>query len=204
MLAGLLAGCATKESASSAPRRLKGVEEYKQLAAQALHGVQAALQSLDQVSAQAEPCSPKVVAAFSNQVQRLQVESIRVRARSQAIQARGDAYFQAWSENIARIQDPRVRELAERFHPQLEQCYLKVKVASREAGEAFRPFLSGLRELRTELENKPDVVATDSARELIRATREHGQEVVKKLGEISNECQAITTMLTPGQTAARK
>ncbi len=203
VIPGFFAGCATDKDASDAPRPGSGIAEYRQITTESLAEVSAAIYSLDKVSAQAGHCPPKVVSAFARQVDRLQVNSIRVRARAQAIRARGDAYFATWSESIARIKDPRVRELAERHHPELEQSFSRIKLASQEAGEAFKPFLNGLRELRIELEKGPDAAESQSNRDMIRTTRERGQQTVEKLVAISKELQNITSMLTPAKPASR-
>jgi hypothetical protein len=187
-LAALFAGCATKE-----PR---GVVEYRQITAQALTGVQEALKSLDQVGAEASP-APKLVSTYSRNVQRLEVDSIQVRARARAILARGDAYFADWSNSIARIKNPRVRELADQSHVELEQSFSKIKLASQEAGAAFKPFLAGLRELRVKLEADPSGIGAGSAKDLMRKTSENGQQVVRELDAINSELNAVTTMLTP-------
>jgi hypothetical protein len=183
-LISLLAGCGTKE--------LPGVVEYKQITAQALTGVQAAMQSLDKLGTQAPP-PPKLLNAYCQSVQRLEVGSIQVRARAKAILARGDAYFGDWSESIARIKDPRVREQADRSHTQLEQSFSKIKLASQQAGAAFNPFLAGLRDLRVKLESNPAVIGADP----IRKTRENGQQVVRELDAINSELHTVTLMLTP-------
>jgi hypothetical protein len=194
--AGLLAGCASKD--------LQGVEEYKQITAQAVTAIQAALQSLDRVSAAPAPCPAQIVEDLSRNVQRLEVDSIKVRARSQAILARGDAYFADWSKSIARIKDPKVRELADRFHPQLEQSFAKIKTSSQQAGAALKPFLSGLRELRVKLETNPAGVKGSPVQDLIRNTRESGREVIHELDSISSELSTITRLLTPAQHTAKQ
>src|SRR5215468_7594727 len=93
ILASILASCASHQSNNETPQPGSGITEYKQLTKEALTGLHVALDSLDKLSVQPNPCPPKVMAAFSDEVQKLQVDSLRIRARSQAIQARGDAYF---------------------------------------------------------------------------------------------------------------
>src|SRR5689334_3816408 len=114
IMALVLCGCAGHEPKSTTPEFGSGVTEYKQLTEGALTAVHAALDSLNKVSAHSAPCPPDVIAEFSHQVQKLQIDSLRIRARGQAIQARGDAYFASWSESIARIKDPKIRNSAER------------------------------------------------------------------------------------------
>jgi hypothetical protein len=202
LFASLLAGCATQDPNSNAPEPGSGVAEYRQITKEALAAVDAALDSLNSVSTQSNPCPPKLIATFSQEVQQLQIDSLPIRARAQAIQARGDAYFAAWSESIARIKDPQIRASAEHFHPELEQCFSKIKFASQQGGGAFKLFLAGLRKLRVQLEKEPSLTQDDATKELVRSTREHGEEVVRELGVIRGGLQAITGMLTPGKSMA--
>src|SRR5947208_638809 len=111
-IACLLPSCATHQFA--------GVEEYEQLTHQGEIAVQNALHSLEKIRANAGHCTPKIIAAFEHDVQRMQVDSIKVRARVRAIQARGDAYFASWDESIANIKDPRVRARVARLRPELQ------------------------------------------------------------------------------------
>jgi hypothetical protein len=189
------AGCATQ--------KFSGVEEYKQLTKRGSAAVQNAIHSLEKVSVPAGRPSPKLIANFESDLQRLQVDSIQVRARTRAIRARGDAYFADWSENIAKINDPKVRAAAASSRPQLEAAFNQIKLASQKAGAAFDPFLSGLQKLRVELEVRPEAIASGADQELARNTIDHGKQVLVELARINSELQTITTLLTSGKTAAQ-
>jgi hypothetical protein len=192
-----MAGCATGKTSSQTPKPGEGIALYRQLVKESLKSIGTTVSSLERVSAQTDRCSPRLVKAFSREVQELQAESIKVRSRSQAIQARGEAYFQNWHENLASVKDPKVRELAERHRPELQQCFTRIKAGSQRAGEAFRPFLAGLRRLQNALETDPGSVGMGSTRETIRATREHGAQVEQALLGIRQELDAMTAMVTP-------
>jgi len=192
-MAGLFAGCRTQE--------LSGVKEYQQITAEASSAVHRALKALDPINDRTNPYPSKLVANLDKQVHRLKVDSVRIRARSQAILARGDAYFAEWSKNISNMENLRVRDLAEQHRPQLENSYSKIKLASEKAGAAFKPFMAGLQKVNTELETSPDKLATDSGKNLIRETQANGQQVLRELGVINSELNAITTMLTPTKSS---
>lgn len=194
-----LAGCATPDEASKPPRPRDGIAEYRQVVEEALKAMEAALRSLDQVGAQTDRCPPKVLAAFSKELERLEVESLQVRARSQAMRARGDAYFEHWRENLARVEDPRIRDRAEQHRPQLQQSFANIKRASDQTREIFKSFLSGLRKLQATLEVDPGNLTSGRTQELIRSTREQGQQVEQGLGAIGGELKTMSLMLTPGK-----
>jgi hypothetical protein len=201
-LIGFLSGCATKEAATSVPKQQNGIQEYQQITANAIAAMNKALQSLNLVAAQSNPCPAKIVDAFADEVQQLQVDSLEIRSHAQAIQARGDAYFDNWSENLAHVKDPQVRELAERNHAQLQQSFAKIKATSQETGVAFRSFSAGLRKLRNSLQSNPAALESQSVQDLIRTTRANGEQVLQLLGSLQAELQTMKSMITPAKAAS--
>ena len=200
MVLGLFAGCATREHTASTPRPGSGVQEYRQLTGESVTAVLTALQWLEQISAQPRRCPPRLVSGFAKQVERLEVNSIRVRARAQAIRARGDAYFEAWTGGNDQLSAVPPRPAPEHL-AQLRENFTRIKQTSQEAGETFRPFFNGLRNLRSELEADPGVFETEKARELIRSTRERGLQLLRKLGALEDELQALRRLLAPQRPA---
>jgi hypothetical protein len=197
----LLVGCASKDAANKTPPPGSGIAEYRRIADDALKGLGAALAALDKVSAQTSNTPPKVVDAFSEAVERLEVESITIRARGQAMQARGDAYFQQWHENLARIKDPAIRELARQHKPELEKCFANIKQYSLQAREAFNPFLAGLRKLRVTLETNPNALQAQSTREMIQSLKENGLQVQHAINSVKQELKNARLLITPGAAA---
>src|SRR5262249_56033 len=134
----------------------------------------------------------------SQEVDQLQAESVRVRARTQAIQARGDAYFEAWSKNLTPEGAPPAPKTPEQLS-QLQESFSKIKVASKQTGDAFKPFFAGLRHLRVNLEINPSSVQSEEGRQLIRTTRDQGVEVIQKLDAVKAELQSLILLATPGK-----
>jgi hypothetical protein len=196
-------GCATKGVAGSPPKPRHGIIEYRRVATDSLKAVDRALHSLDSVATQTELCPPRVLASFSRELERLEIDSIQLRARSKAMQARGDAYFANWEENLARMKDARIRAFAEQHHLTLQQNFATIKLNSQKVSEAFKPFLSGLRKIQGRLENDPAAMNTGVGRDLIRATRQDGQQVEHWIIEIRNELDSMAALLTPAKTATQ-
>ena len=200
---GWLAGCATPDLTASMPRPGSGVQEYRQLTGESVTAVLTALQWLEQISAQPGRCPPRLVSGFAKQVERLEVNSIRVRARAQAIRARGDAYFEAWTGGSNQLNAVPPRPAPEHL-ARLRENFTRIKQTSQGAGETFRPFFNGLRNLRSELEADPGVIETEKARALIRSTRERGLQVLQKLGALEDELQALRPLLAPQKLATNQ
>lgn len=191
----MASGCGTRPD-GAAPQARNGIAEYQEIAAESLVALDRALRELDSLGTQSQRCPPGVLAAFSDEVQRLQVGSLRVRAHAQAILARGDAYFENWHENLTQIRDPEVRALASRHRGELQASFDRIKQSSLQTREAFQPFLAGLRKLRVELEKDPGAIEATDTQALIRATREHGLHVTQCIEDIRTELQTMTSLLT--------
>jgi hypothetical protein len=196
-MALLTAGCASNEPGSTNTRPSSGVAEYRKAVADAEKALGRALNSLAAVSAQSNRCSPKVVAAFSDEFERLEVESVELREHFQAMQARGDAYFEMWHQELAQTKEPKMGALMEDRRPELQELFQKIKALSQEGREAFGPFLSGLRKLRNSLEKDPASLGTQTMQETLVTTRAYGEHVDRCLVAIRRELDSLTTLLTP-------
>jgi hypothetical protein len=200
-LSCLMTGCKTSHPANAPPptRIGNGAQEYQQLTVESKGAVNTALGWLDRLAAQTNTSPPELVEGFSTKVDHLQAESMRLRARAQAIMSRGDAYFQAWSENPQAAAEQN-QKAAENL-PQLKESFERIKSAGQQTRDAFRPFFSGLRKLRAQLETDPGATQTAEGKDLIHATRESGAQVLQKLGALSDELQAVTPLLAQVKAA---
>jgi hypothetical protein len=199
-----LDGCATKEPAGSAPRPKDGIKEYRQIVTAARKAMASAIQALNQVSAETNKCPAAVLRDFTRAEERLQVDSVKVRERSQAMEQRGDAYFAQWEDHLAQVKDPELRKLAEERRPELEQSFAKIKASAKQTRAVFRPFLGDLRKLRSALENDPASVSGEATRALVHSAQNDGQQVQKGLATIQGELDRLAGLLQPGKGGAKK
>jgi hypothetical protein len=200
----LLGSCATSHSEKTAPRPGAGLTEYLEVVNGSRQAVQSALDSLDALSSQAAAPSPAVVSAFSGEVDQLASKSLTVRARSQAMIARGDAYFENWQQNMASISDRQVRAAAELHRAELQQSFADIKRNLQLVRESFQPFLAGLRHLRQSVEADPAQVSVNATRDLIQAAKSHGAEVNQRFEMVAAELKKMLAMITPATTAAKE
>jgi hypothetical protein len=197
----LTVGCVSSEPNSTNLKPGSDISEYSKAVADAQKTLGRALSSLSTISAQSSPPSPKAVAAFSDEFQRLEVESMQLRERFQAMQARGDAYFESWHEQMAQDKEPQRRALVENQRPALQEHFQKIKALSQEGHEAFGPFLSGFRKLRNSLEKDPGSLGTQTMQETLASTRAQGEQVQRCLVAIGRELDSMSALLTPSANA---
>ena len=162
-VAAVLIGCASTETAQKEPTLRQDFIEYRQIVVLAMNQVDTTLRALDEISVQANRDPRPAYQAFAKAVHRLEVDSIKVRARTQAMRARGDAYFEHWEAYLAGVKNEQVRQLAEEHRPELKRSFEQAQQASQQVREVFRPFLSDLQKLRAVLEADPTLARIDAA-----------------------------------------
>jgi len=199
ILAALI-GCASTGTASKEPTPRDDFKEYRQIVVQAMGQMDGTLRALDEISTQANRDPRPAYEAFAKAVHRLEVDSIRVRARTQAMRARGDAYFERWEKYLAGVDNEQVRQLAEQHRPELKQSFAQAQQAAQQVREVFRPFLSDLQKLRAVLEADPSLARIDSAKSLLLAAKDKGRQVQQGLDRLLAEMNSMTAMLRPPGT----
>ncbi len=201
-IAAFLIGCASTETSRKEPILRQDFLEYRQIVVQATSQIDAALHALDELAVQANRDPRPAYQAFAKAVHRLEVDSIKVRARTQAMRARGDAYFEHWEAYLAGVDNQQVRKLAEQRRPELKRSFEQAQLASQQVREGFRPFLSDLQKLRATLEADPSLARIDAAKESILAAKDKGRQVLQGLDRVLAEMNSMTALLRPPGTAA--
>jgi hypothetical protein len=199
----VLMGCASTGSTPKAPTPRQDFQEYRQIVVQAMGQVDGTLRALDEVSVQANRDPREAYQAFARAVHRLEVDSIKVRARTQAMRARGDAYFEHWEESLAVAKNEQVRKLAEEHRAQLKQSFDDARQASQQVREVFRPFLTDLQKLRAVLEADPSLAQVASQKSLILAAKDKGRQVQQGLDRLLAEMNSMTALLRPPEAAPK-
>ena len=194
-LIATLPGCATR-SAESHPHK-NYILEYRQMTADAAAAIRTTLQALDAVMASTNTPPQPAAERFADQVNRLEVDSIKVRARSQAMLARGDAYFEQWHHHLAHIQDPEIRAMAEQRHPQLQESFTRVKQLSAQTRDHFQPLKSDLRKIRGLLEADPNAATNPANNDLLQTTRREGSLVDQDLAALLDELDKAEALVKP-------
>ena len=199
-VAAVLIGCASTENARKEPTLRDDFIEYRQIVVQAMGQVGKTMRTIDEISAQANRDPRPAYAAFAKAVHRLEVDSIKVRARTQAMRARGDAYFEHWEKYLAGVDNEQVRQLAEQHRPELKRSFEQAQKASQQVREGFRPFLSEVQKLRAILEAEPTLPRIDSAKEVILAAKDKGRQLQQGLDRVLSEMNSMTALLRPPGT----
>jgi hypothetical protein len=203
-LAAIVSGCASTNTNRTEPTPLEDFYEYRQIVVEAMSQVEAAMQALDEVEVEAIRNPRKAYAAFAEAVHRLEVDSIRVRARTEAMRARGEAYFEYWEKYLSGVKDERVRKLAEEHRAELKRSFEQGQEAAEQVRGCFRPFLSDLQKLRAVLEAEPNLARIDAQKSLILAAGDKARQIKQGLDRLLAEMNSWVALLTPAGPAPRR
>jgi hypothetical protein len=193
-----LAACATKQAGPSSGRPKSGLTEYREIVVVSLNAMEAALDSLDRLTIKPDR---KSFEAFAESIHRIEVDSIKVRARFQAMESRGDAYFEEWREQLAEMTNAPSRQLAGERRDDLKRSFDQILHSTRQTRQAFDSFLAGLRHLRAKVEPDPGFDTVNSARALIVTTGRSGHQVQEGLVDMLAELNSISVRLAPPKAA---
>jgi len=195
-------GCASSNNSSLAVPH-DDLADFRKVAQQARMAFERASFSLDQVAASGNSCPPPVVASYKKAVGDLEVIAVQARSRAQAIIARGDAYFEDWEDHVEKVQSLRAQALMEERRPQLQETFNRLKDACAQTHGAFQPFLTGLREVRTVLENSPDSISTEPNQNLIHNTQLHGRDVALCVDSVRKNLDDLAEQVREIKVASR-
>lgn len=170
--AWLAVGCAAPSSSGAAPRPGRGLIEYQDLTREAHRRVTdvvnalAALPSPIPASSNTPPAAiGQSLARLDRAQHKLELASMRTRARAEAILARGQAYFDEWSGQLAGVADPAAARAGREHHARLLAHFERIRDLSGRVRSEFQAFMKDLREFRARLDriDRPGASAVEPA-----------------------------------------
>ena len=200
----VVTGCATSGSGSRPPKRGEGLREYQQLVSGLLKAVTASRQSLETLSTTTLGNAAATYARFDSSLQRLEVVSIKARARAEAMEQRGEAYFEEWAEEISGSDAEASRRTAKERFAELHQHFEAILKDSHQVRQEFRPFLDGVRRLRTSLGPKPDFGAIEMAKPDFAQLASAGRSAEGKMDQLLSTLKAAEAAVMAGPMPSTK
>lgn len=198
------AGCATSESGARAPRPGDGLREFQRLVLDLRKDATRTRQAVQALATAIQKNSPAVYARFDDSLQRLEVVSIKARARVEAMEKRGEAYFEEWKEEISGAADETARRAAQARFAELHQHFEALLKDAGQLRQAFRPFLEGVRRLRSTLGPEPEFVAIVQAVPTCRQIVADGQQAGVALDQLLKTLKTAEAAVMAGPTPLPK
>jgi len=197
--ASLLSGCGTTSTYKRAEKTGAGIAEFRAEIVNANKAIDATMKSLGDIATTADINPRAAFARFSKNVKNLESTADKMRKRSQSMQEKGQAYFKQWEEELATVNNPKVRELAEKRKAKLQETFASIRKYTEPLKAQFDPWMSDLKDLQKYLSQDLTIAGIDAAKDLFAKTTNEGMEVQKSMDALVNELNSVAAALTPSK-----
>lgn len=155
--------------------------------------------ALDKIVTTAATDPRKAFKDFDKAVPQIDDAAKKAKKRGEDIKARGQAYFQAWEKELASVNNPEIRQLAEERKVKLQATFGSIRTSMEPVRDQFNTWLADLNDLQKYLSNDLTIGGIDAAKELIGKAKAEGQGVQQSLDKVIAELNTVVATLTPAK-----
>ena len=200
----LLTDCGTTSGYKQADKTGAGIAEFRDEIVNGKKAIDATMKSLSDIAATANTDPRKAYEQYSKDVAKLESTAAKIRSRAQSMQAEGQAYFKQWETELAQVNNPEVRKLAEQRKAKLKETFESIRKYSEPLKAQFDPWMADLKDLKVYLGNDLTIAGVDSAKSLFSKTTSEGLEVQKSMDAMVAELNTVAATITPAKAAPAK
>jgi hypothetical protein len=201
---GLLTGCGTTSGYQQADKTGAGIAEFRDEIVKGKAAVDATMKSMGDVASTATSNPRPAFEKFSKDLANLDSTATKIKKRAADMQAQGQAYFKQWEEQMAQVQNPDIRKLAEERKAKLQATFQSIKTFTEPLKAQFDPWMSDLKDLQKYLAQDLTIAGVDAAKKLFTDATTKGFEVQKSLDGLVGELNTIAATLTPAKVETKK
>jgi hypothetical protein len=164
----------------------QGIREYRDTARLARTAVEDTIHSLKNLShphARGHGDHP-ALEDFDASLLRLEITSLKTRARAEAILARGRDYFEEWHQHLNGLTNAAAAHAGEKRYGRMHDHFVRIEEASAGVKTAFRPYLDQLRELRARFDRRPGLAPGATHPQELQEAIQSGRRVLQALDAV--------------------
>ena len=189
-------GCANN---GSTPRPGSRLAEYRKIIVEVQQAAAVNNHALTSVAHASDGEVARSVERFDRALEKFEVISIRARAKADAMEARGAAYFEEWQHKISASTNEVARGQEQARETELRQHFDRILAASRQARETFRSYLGGLRDLRTSIVKDPTLEKIRAAEGKITGIRDGASRLDRAFATLLREVDSAAAVVRDGR-----
>jgi hypothetical protein len=155
--------------------------------------------ALDRVVTEATADPRKAFKAFDDSVPKIDSAAAKAKKRAEDMKARGKKYFETWEKDLAGVNDPDIRKLAEERRTRLQATFDNIRSSMEPARDQFNGWLADLKDLQKYLGQDLTVGGIDAAKELIAKSKTGGFHVQQTLDKVIAELNTVVATITPAK-----
>jgi len=161
--------------------------------------VDATLASLDKIVAQATVDPRKAFKEFEKNVPRIDSAAGKARKRAADMKEKGKDYFSKWEKELAAVNDPDIRKLAEERKVTLQAAFNNIRNSMEPARDQFNAWLLNLKDLQKYLNNDLTIGGINAAKDLLAKNKSEGLAVQQNLDKVIAELNTVVATITPAK-----
>ena len=195
LVALAVAGCATRgydrttRIADDMAKQTAGMQAAKPQ-------VEAMLTSLDSL-VKAEGDMKPAFKKFSDTLDDTEKAAARAQKGAESIRAQEAEYMTAWEQEAAAITNPDVKAATQARQAEVKRTLGELSAAGKKAGDAYRPFISDMKDIKTYLSNDLTQGGVKRLEPVIQKARQGGAGLQKALDDFNQVSQRVQTALRP-------
>jgi hypothetical protein len=190
-------GCGTTAGYKQADKTGAGIAEFRDEIVKGKAAVDATMTSLGEIATTANTDPRKAFEKYSKDVTKLESAAAAARKRALEMQEQGQAYFKKWEAELAQVNNPEIRALAEQRKAKLQGTFDSIRKYSEPLKTQFAPWMSDLKDLQKYLSNDLTIAGVEMAKPLFTKSTEGGLEVQKLVDALVAELNTIAATITP-------
>ncbi len=161
--------------------------------------VDATLTSLDKIVAQATIDPRKAFKEFDKNVPDVDSAAAKAKKRATEMKEKGKNYFNQWEKELAGVNDPDIRKLAEERKVKLEAAFGNIRNSMEPVRDQFNVWLASLKDLQKYLRNDLTIGGIDAAKDLIAKNKSEGLAVQQNLDKVIAELNTVVATIMPAK-----
>jgi hypothetical protein len=161
--------------------------------------VDATMVSLDQIVVTAPVDPRKAFKDFDKNVPKIESAAKTAKKNAEAMKEKGQAYFQQWETEMANVNNPDIRKLAEERKAKLQTSFDNIKNTTEPAREQFVKWLDDLKDLQKFLSQDITLSGVEAAKEPIAKAKTEGLAVQQSLEKVIAELNTVVATITPSK-----
>jgi len=197
------AGCGTPSGYKQADKTGESINTLRNDVAAIKTAVDASMKALDGLEASASTDPRKAYETYAKSVDKVESAHRKATKQAEEMRERGQAYFQQWETQLGSVKNEEIRKLAQERRAKLQETFGNIKTVAQDANQAFPPYLSNLKDLRTALGTDLTVQGIDAAKPIIQKTKTSGIELQKHLDSLVAELNSVVAAITAHKAQAK-
>ena len=178
--------------ADTMSKQVTGLQEAKPQ----VDAMLASLEGLTRAEGDMRPAFKK----FSETLGDTEKAAARARKSSQTLREKEAEYFAEWQRQAAEITNPQIKAATQARQAEVKRNLESLSQTGRTAGEAYEPFISNMKDIRTYLSNDLTPGGVKRLEPTIEKARRDGAALQKALDDFNQASQRVQATLRPTGT----